>query len=170
MFVGDSDSPHSSSLDGIASTVDHMNSSDGDEAVIFLETFSRLTLAVDIDTRLNEYSRALANVIAHEFGHTLGLNHTGSLSFSFTDPDTGEVFEFGDFNDLYPNTDHPFPDDPDNDPATPDDSNTGTSLIGSARPDEEIESLWELGTANLTAGEFPVGDNDQVDQLLRFLT
>jgi len=142
---------------GVASTIDFFNQSKGDEAVIFTENFAGLSEAGTVEARLNDYSRALANVIAHELGHTLGLNHT-------------ELLIIGD--------------DPDNDPMTADDSFVGqiNLMTGGPNvnfPDGVIDNLWRLGTSPIEASEFPpggpantptLGHNDIIDQLLRALT
>ena len=47
---------------------------------------------------------------------------------------------------------------------------TGLGLMTYASPTEELQYLLELGTASLTQGEFPVGQIDTADLLLRWLS
>ena len=61
---------------GIAETVDHYNSDHGDRAVIFAETFSpdKFTSTPTAE----ELGLAIGNIVAHEAGHLLGLNHVNN--------------------------------------------------------------------------------------------
>ncbi len=91
-------------LYGIASTLDPQNQGKNDEAIVFVPTFASLVGAGDTDT----LSLALANVVAHEAAHTLGLRHAQSASpfgpFGIMDTSVGpeNPHEFiGDPNDPY---------------------------------------------------------------------
>ena len=61
------------------------------------------------------------------------------------------------------------PDDPNND-GDPSDANTGIGLMAYAPTTDDINSLGELGTDDLSSGEFPVGQIDTADLLLRWLS
>ncbi len=58
-------------LFGIASTLDPQNQSKADEAIVFVPTFASLFAPGQV----NELASALADVVSHEVGHTLGLRH-----------------------------------------------------------------------------------------------
>jgi hypothetical protein len=132
---------------GIASTVDFGNLSKADQAIIYAENFQGFSTATDTATKLNEYSRVLANVIAHELGHTLGLNHHPTTFFD---------------NFL-------FPDDPDNDFVNGSDHNNGLSLMAYNTTESELQMLLQLGTQDLSTREFPIGQTDTMDLLLKWL-
>jgi hypothetical protein len=147
VFFGDAEygRQHTGTL-GLAGTIDVMNQSKADNAIVFSGNFLGYATGLTATDRMNQYSRALANVGAHELGHTLGLNHQ---------PTSGDS--------------RLVDDDPDNNPATVDDSNTGYALMGYSTIQVYTGELLELGTAPLTPNEFPVGSSDTVDLLMRWL-
>jgi hypothetical protein len=145
MSVSGLDSP---GLLGLASDIDLMNQSKADNAVVFSANFGNYGTTGTATERMNKYSRAFATIAAHELGHTLGLNHQPTYS--------------GDYMLIS--------DDPDNNPATPNDCNLGVALMAYAPWTEYTTQLSELGTKILNTTEFPVGDIDTVDLLMRWLT
>ena len=149
VFVGPTDNRafgYGPGLVGLASEVDINNMNKANNAIVFAQNFVGYSLAGSVDARLNEYSTQLANTIAHELGHTLGLNHHP-------------------IDEVHYNL---LSDDPDNNPATPNDSNTGPSLMAYAPSQVETKYQMELGTADLA--EFSIGQADHVSQLLWWLT
>ncbi len=147
VFVGRSDDRAlGGGLLGIASSIDTNNMDKGNNALVFTQNVAGYSLAGSADARLNEYSVYLANLISHELGHTLGLNHH---------PTDYTYYEL-------------MADDPDNNPLTVDDSNRRSSLMAYAPVDVEINHLSQLGTDDLA--EFVIGQVDHVSQLLWWLT
>jgi hypothetical protein len=135
---------------GIASNIDFASEELADNALVLAQNFAGYATASATTTRLNQYSRLLANTVAHELGHTLGLNHQPT----------------------YPmlQSDLLIPDDPDNNEATPDDSNLGYALMAYHYLEDDIAQLQELGTAPLDMFEFPVGNVDTADLLVKWLS
>ncbi|MCC7147407.1 MAG: hypothetical protein IT443_13255 [Phycisphaeraceae bacterium] len=68
---------------GIAADIDVANMEKADEAVVLLQNFTVYAVDTDLVTELSQYSRALANVAAHELGHVLGLNHQPTDGINF---------------------------------------------------------------------------------------
>jgi hypothetical protein len=60
-------------------------------------------------------------------------------------------------------------DDPDNNAATPDDSNQGQALMAYPDINTLMGELAQLGTAPLDMWEFPVGYSDTADLLISWL-
>ena len=148
VFIGTADDRFFEvALLGIASDVDLTNMNKADNAIVFANNYAAVSTAETQEERLNDYSRLLANTAAHELGHDLGFNHQPTDYFSY----------------------YLWDDDPDNNPSTPDDSNTGVALMGYAPLDVAIAGLFELGTAYITAGEFPIGAIDTADLVMNWL-
>ena len=139
IFIGETDYSRGD-LFGIASNIDVAGMNPNDQAIIFTEAFANLASGVDNAVILNQYSIALSAVIAHELGHTLGLNHQP------TDR-TNEHY-------LLLN------DDPDNSgPALSTDANGGQPGLMAYTPYSVMfTQLAFLGTAPLSP-EFGIGDD-----------
>ena len=152
VFIGNaSDWIFGGGLLGIASGIDVANQSKADNALVFAQNFSfyvPYTTWYSTPARLNQLSRAFANTTAHELGHVLGLNHQPT---TFT-------------SDALLT-----PDDPNND-GDPSEANTGVGLMAYAPITDDINQVMELGTDDLSSGEFPVGQIDTADLLLRWLS
>jgi hypothetical protein len=58
---------------GLSEGIDEYNAQSGQQAIIFVDTFSAF---MPLDPTVEEMSQALANVASHEIGHLLGLVHT----------------------------------------------------------------------------------------------
>ena len=149
-FTGNADdSVFGGGLLGIASQIDVAGQSKADNAIVFAQNFNGLPVSGDDTSRLNQYSRAFANVIAHEIGHTFGLNHQPT-SYA-----AGSWLLVAD--------------DPDNNPATADDSNQGTGLMAYSSDDDLITNLSEFGTADLGDSSYiSTGQIDTQDLLLQW--
>lgn len=142
IFTGETDAGWTG-LMGIANQVDELNMSKADEAIIFAESFEGMSSESSTVDRLNDYSTALANIIAHELGHTLGLQHH---------PTTFDDYDL-------------VADDPNND-GDASDANTGISVMAYSSNADLLDVLHQFGTMNVSSNEFPVGDVDHIDQLL----
>lgn len=144
VFIGESDNAvMGEGFTGLASNVDVAGQSRADNAAVFVQGLSGVLTGITLSEKLNQASTLLANLAAHELGHTLGLNHQS------TD---------GMFYDLSY-------DDPDNNPATGNDSNTGAAAMAYAPDMVTMTQLMQFGTANLSAAEFPIGSIDTADLL-----
>ena len=154
VFFGSAWVPGMGSTDlGLASNIGVANISKADNAIVFTQNFDYYTpnnLGLSETDKLNRMSRALANTGAHELGHTLGLNHQ---------PTTWNVWDY-----LLT------PDDPNNNSATGDDSNSGYGLMAYMTTEHDLTYLAELGTDDLESSEFPIGQIDTTNLLLSWLT
>ena len=109
-------------LRGTAAGADAPAAADPTEAADLARTASwSQPTAAAITERLNEYSIALGSTAAHELGHVLGLNHQPTRS----DPTL-------------------IADDPDNDPGTASDANTGWGLMGLPTKRDQERTLHAL--------------------------
>ena len=136
---------------GLASSIDFANMEKSDQAWVASNNFdyyiSYLT-TMTVSEKLDAYSFAFANTTAHELGHIMGLRHQPT-----------------DFVNFYL-----ISDDPDNNPGTANDSNTGAALMAYASPEADIAGLMELGTALFTTSEFPIGHIDTAESLINWLS
>ena len=62
-----------SALLGVAEGVDEYNATEGQEAMVFTDTFEAF---MQLNPSVSEMAQAIANVASHEIGHLLGLVHT----------------------------------------------------------------------------------------------
>ncbi|MCC7407000.1 MAG: hypothetical protein IT442_02950, partial [Phycisphaeraceae bacterium] len=69
---------------GLANDIDVANMNKSGEAVILAQNFAGDAPSAGLVDKVLEYSRYLANVVAHELGHTLGLNHQPTNFFNYT--------------------------------------------------------------------------------------
>ncbi|WP_236254481.1 hypothetical protein [Mucisphaera calidilacus] len=156
VFVGQTDIG-SPGLLGIAQGIDGLNMDKTDRDIVLAENFAGGFAGENTLETIDNYTNAFANVIAHELGHILGHNHSFREPYGFQ--------SFGNFT----------PDDPDNNPDTVNDGNFSTPHLMSAGPamifpDDVVGFQWRFSTSPVFTGEFPVGDIDTVDMLLRSLT
>ena len=128
---------------GVASKVDLGNASQADNTIIFTNNMGGWAYGITTEQIANRTSRFLAWVTAHEMGHAFGLSHQ---------PNDYITYEL-------------MADDPDNNPATPDDSNQGYGLMSYVPPWLAVDELAQLGTNILSPYEFPLGYSDHVQQL-----
>ncbi|MCL2700516.1 MAG: YdgA family protein [Phycisphaerae bacterium] len=85
IFVGNANTMlFGGSLLGIACQVDLANMEKADNAIVFSQMYAGFATASTVAGRLQQYSFALANCIAHELGHTLGLNHQPTVGYYYT--------------------------------------------------------------------------------------
>lgn len=159
VFVGEADQrtfTPGGILWGQASNVDESNMSKADNALVLTNNFAWAgsdaastygrSYAGSVDARLMDYSTELANTIAHELGHVLGLNHQPTDRSHYLLQS----------------------DDPDNNPATPNDSNRGVGLMAYYPMSVSMKEVTQLGTAKLN--EFTIGQVDTQAQLLWWLS
>jgi hypothetical protein len=64
---------YDAALLGIAEGVDEFNSTKGQDAIVFTDTFSAFAV---LKPSVRQIARAIANVASHEIGHLMGLVHT----------------------------------------------------------------------------------------------
>ncbi len=147
LFIGDTANEDVEDVFGEANQIDLANLDKADEAILVQGNFNGLSTAVTVEDLLEEYSNIFANIAAHELGHLLGLNHQPTSFFDF-------ILES---------------DDPDNDDLTFADENLGAGLMAYAPTSVLLTQLLQLGTKELTQVEFPLGDIDTQDLLIRWL-
>jgi hypothetical protein len=155
VFVGEADAPALSPFALAASSqTDVANMDKADNAIIFTQNVADQASAGTRVALLNEYSTALANLIAHELGAMFGLNETNRDTVA---------------------------DDSDNNAGNGIDGEAAlVNLMASASDRfgafDLTEGLWTIGTAPLFngglfgfGGQFPIGDADALTNLLRWL-
>jgi hypothetical protein len=147
VFVGQSDANNPSLL-GIAEDIDVAGQEIAEEAIVLAENYAGESTATTVVDLLNEYSRALANVVAHEYLHTAGFNHQPT---SFSDYET-------------------IVDDPDNDGDATDSNDGAFAIMAYAPLSVELAELGQLGTADLSESEFPVGQIDTATLFVRWFS
>ncbi|MFW6337153.1 MAG: hypothetical protein ACOC3G_08490, partial [Phycisphaeraceae bacterium] len=147
VFVGQSDA-NAPSLLGLAEDIDVAGQELAEEAIVLAENYAGVSNASTVVDLLNEYSRALANVVAHEYLHTAGMNHQPTNTIDY----------------------ETIVDDPNND-GDASDSNDGAFAIMAYAPfSVELSQLGQLGTADLSFFEFPVGQIDTASLFVRWFS
>ncbi len=133
---------------GMASQVDMANMNKSDEVRMFLQPFAGMSPGGEKVIRLNGYSMALANVVAHELGHVFGLNHTEGLTvLDDVNNDNGTVDDVIEFTGV---------------------ANMMAAGEVSIVPDDLMIHNF-VGTAQLYGKEFPRGHSDSLISLMRWL-
>ena len=133
---------------GMASQVDMANMNKSDEVRMFLQPFAGMSPGGEKVIRLNGYSMALANVVAHELGHVFGLNHTEGLTvLDDVNNDNGTVDDVIEFTGV---------------------ANMMAAGEVSVVPDDLMIHNF-VGTAQLYGKEFPRGHSDSLISLMRWL-
>ncbi len=131
---------------GEASDIDVAGRNPADEAIVIVNNHAGQGGVGTIDQLLNRYALALSYTVAHELGHTLGLNHQPTTFIT----DSWLLLT----------------DDPDNNPLTADDSNAGKLGLMAYPSTFTVTTMRAaLGTADMTSQEFGVGQLD-TQQLL----
>ncbi len=136
---------------GRAAGIDFANMEKADQAFVSTNNFGYLASYFTTMTeseKLDAYSFAFANTTAHELGHVLGLRHQPTDYVNF----------------------YLISDDPDNNPGTADDSNTGGGLMAYGSTVADYSGLYELGTALFEPSEFPIGHIDTAESLIDWLS
>ncbi|NJL30182.1 MAG: hypothetical protein HC898_00340 [Phycisphaerales bacterium] len=146
VYIGAPDQPLPGLL-GLASGIDVAGRNPANEAIVIADNFAGIVPVTSTVQMLNSYSIAFANIIAHELGHAIGLNHQPTTRL----PLSWELLA----------------DDPDNDTLTADDSNAGSvGLMAYQSNALLISELSLLGTAPLTSEEFAIGNVDTAQLLV----